>query len=253
VTECGSILGLAWKELSEEDKKPYQEKADRDKERYKTAMESYVPLDDEDETPKKKKKAPAAKKVHRQPLQSASNGQKQDEDERVKGFKEMAMAMQLGPTFFKGLAELDLEEKVDEMRDRLNAKDAVFAGSFPKLKEIQAAKKVKEREKDLEGIDTSLILDSGSRRQRKSSVKLADPPPFAVHKDAQEEELEEEEEESEEESEEEDEELSEEAALEAELARMEQEGEVSSMPTSAAAFVPSFGGGELTATPVAAH
>ena len=58
--------------------------------------------------------------------------------------------------------------------------------------------------------------------------------------------------ESESESEEEDEELSEEAALEAELARMEAEGEVVSMPTKACAFTPGPGGGGINTEPLAA-
>lgn len=44
ITECGSALGALWKELSEEEKKPYQEKATADKERYQTELAAYEPV-----------------------------------------------------------------------------------------------------------------------------------------------------------------------------------------------------------------
>merc|ERR1712110_849564 len=42
-TEVGSELGKLWKDMSKKAKKPFNEKAEIDKERYTKAMESYVP------------------------------------------------------------------------------------------------------------------------------------------------------------------------------------------------------------------
>ncbi|GKY93162.1 hypothetical protein MPSEU_000284200 [Mayamaea pseudoterrestris] len=52
-------VAMAWKELSDEDKKKYQQMSDKDHERYRAEMETYVPSsnasDDEQDKPKKKK------------------------------------------------------------------------------------------------------------------------------------------------------------------------------------------------------
>ncbi|GMH95800.1 hypothetical protein TrVE_jg12761 [Triparma verrucosa] len=54
-----------WKELSEDDKIPFEEKAAADKERYNKEMETYVPPDDlsDDEPASKGKKSPTKKKA----------------------------------------------------------------------------------------------------------------------------------------------------------------------------------------------
>ena len=69
--EIGKLLGEAWKNVSEEEKKRFEDMAEADKERYKKEMESYVPPSDDDDdddssedegSPKKKgKKKRAAK------------------------------------------------------------------------------------------------------------------------------------------------------------------------------------------------
>ena len=48
MTEISKILGATWKELSEEDKKPYTKKASKDKKRYDREMKDYVRPSDED-------------------------------------------------------------------------------------------------------------------------------------------------------------------------------------------------------------
>ena len=40
-TEVGKIIGAKWKELSDSDKKPFQEREAADKERYKREMDAY--------------------------------------------------------------------------------------------------------------------------------------------------------------------------------------------------------------------
>jgi hypothetical protein len=54
--EIGKAMGLKWKDTSEEDRKPYEDEAAADKERYQTEMSSYEPPSSDDEGGKKKKK-----------------------------------------------------------------------------------------------------------------------------------------------------------------------------------------------------
>lgn len=43
VTELAKLIGQKWRELSDDDKKPYEDLAEQDKERYRREMENYVP------------------------------------------------------------------------------------------------------------------------------------------------------------------------------------------------------------------
>ncbi len=63
----GKLLGEEWKKLSDEDKVPYEEQAEEDKQRYRKEMENYTPPSDDDDSDSddgggKKKKAKRAKK-----------------------------------------------------------------------------------------------------------------------------------------------------------------------------------------------
>jgi hypothetical protein len=140
--------------------------------------------------------------VKRAPLKSLDQ-----EDPRLTALKGLVTAMALGPSMYTGLKELDVEERVTEMRTRLKEKGAIFKGAVPTKQEIAAAKRVKDRERDLEGIDTSLIIEESSKRVRKASIRTQEAavvtaPTFKVHSDAPDKEdpVEEEEEEEEDES-----------------------------------------------------
>ena len=58
------------------------------------------------------------------------------------------------------------------LRDRLHDAGVTFAGSYPSSREISAAKKKHEKEKELEGIDTSLIIAEG-RPRRGASQRIS--------------------------------------------------------------------------------
>uniref|UniRef100_A0AAV1VMH8 Uncharacterized protein n=1 Tax=Peronospora matthiolae TaxID=2874970 RepID=A0AAV1VMH8_9STRA len=51
------------------------------------------------------------------------------------------------------------------LRDRLHDAGVTFAGPYPSSRDISAAKKKHEKEKELEGIDTSLIIAEGRPRR----------------------------------------------------------------------------------------
>lgn len=79
--ETGKLLGEAWKNVTEEEKKKFEDMAEADKERYKKEMESYVPPSDDDDdssddegSPKKKKgKKKGAKKDPNAPKRALSS------------------------------------------------------------------------------------------------------------------------------------------------------------------------------------
>jgi len=66
ITEISKILGKRWRKLSDEEKVPYKEKAQEDKERYEKAMKRYKETSESDsdteakEEKKKTKRAPTA-------------------------------------------------------------------------------------------------------------------------------------------------------------------------------------------------
>jgi hypothetical protein len=59
-TEVTKELGTLWKSMSDKKKKPYQQQADEDKERYTEEMKHYTPSEDSDSGSKKKKRVTKA-------------------------------------------------------------------------------------------------------------------------------------------------------------------------------------------------
>ncbi|CAH0477357.1 unnamed protein product [Peronospora belbahrii] len=57
------------------------------------------------------------------------------------------------------------------LRDRLHDADICFAGLYPSSREISAARRKRVKEKELEGIDTSLIISGGRSRRGALSRK----------------------------------------------------------------------------------
>ena len=70
----------------------------------------------------------------------------------------------------QGLKELSSPEaQCRVLRERLRAKGVKFKGGFPTQKEIAAQKAETEKLRDLEDIDSSAILQPGSKRGRASA------------------------------------------------------------------------------------
>ena len=78
--ELGKLVGAAWKALSEEDKKEYNEKAAEDKARYKREMKDYTPPAKSKDSGGKKKK----KKKEVAPPSSSSESSDDDSDDSDK-------------------------------------------------------------------------------------------------------------------------------------------------------------------------
>jgi len=92
-----------------------------------------------------------------------------EEDPRLRRLKELARAMRLGPNVYRGLQNMEADDKVETLRTRLNAKlrdkGANQVHDLPTSRDIADAKARRQRDDDLDGVDTSNIL-SGSKRQR---------------------------------------------------------------------------------------
>lgn len=78
---------------------------------------------------------------------------------------------------YGALKKLDSEEEQEELiRDLLRNNGIKFSGRYPQKREIDDVRKKKDLEKDLEGIDTSLIIEDTSSRPRRArgSVSYAE-------------------------------------------------------------------------------
>ncbi|RLN56439.1 hypothetical protein BBJ28_00023173 [Nothophytophthora sp. Chile5] len=72
----------------------------------------------------------------------------------------------LGPQVYKRLNEASsLEEAEELIRERLHEAGFGFHGAYPSSRDISAAKKQRAKDKELEGIDTSLIITGGRARR----------------------------------------------------------------------------------------
>lgn len=63
-------------------------------------------------------------------------------------------------------------EAEEILRDRLHDACIAFQGSYPSSRDISAAKRKHAKEKELEGIDTSLII-TGGRSRRGSTLRIS--------------------------------------------------------------------------------
>ncbi|EGU11435.1 Non-histone chromosomal protein [Rhodotorula toruloides ATCC 204091] len=84
IGEIGKILGAKWKELPEDERKPYEEKASADKSRYekeKAAYDAENPDAAAAAKPAKKKAPKKAKKVESEEEDDAADAVDEDDDE----------------------------------------------------------------------------------------------------------------------------------------------------------------------------
>mmetsp|Transcript_11117 Transcript_11117/g.14475 ORF Transcript_11117/g.14475 Transcript_11117/m.14475 type:complete len:292 (-) Transcript_11117:1950-2825(-) len=84
----------------------------------------------------------------------------------------MHKAAGLGPNIYKGLPKSGTE-RVEALSEAIKTAGVSFSGLIPNRQEISLAKSKKERERDLDGIDTSNIIFSGNgRRQRRNRAPV---------------------------------------------------------------------------------
>jgi hypothetical protein len=74
------------------------------------------------------------------------------------------------PQLYKVLKGAESTEEAEEiLRERLHEAGVAFHGSYPTSRDISSAKRKLDKDKELEGIDTSLIITGG--RSRRGAVQ----------------------------------------------------------------------------------
>lgn len=96
------------------------------------------------------------------------------DDPVYKRLVKLAQAMRLMPAILVGIKDMDPGLRSDELRKRLKAKGAVF-NLTPSLDDIKKAEAESQLKKDLEGIDTSNIVEGGRRRGGGAAVTVPAP------------------------------------------------------------------------------
>lgn len=86
------------------------------------------------------------------------------EELALKQLRLMVKAIGGGPQFYKNLKDQSLSEQATTLRARLREAGAPIKGAVPTATEIKQAEKERDLKRDLDGIDTSLIIDSKRRR-----------------------------------------------------------------------------------------
>ena len=84
----------------------------------------------------------------------------------VTSLLDMGKALRMGPRLYQGLKGMnDDNERIAALIGRLKDAGAKWKAKLPTQQDIAHAKKEKAKQDDLEGLDTSLIIESGSRRR----------------------------------------------------------------------------------------
>ncbi|KAK1948257.1 hypothetical protein P3T76_000547 [Phytophthora citrophthora] len=113
---------------------------------------------DKSHTNTRKTKVPPAKKT---------KTTKEEDPVGLASLKELGRAAGvLNPQLYKVLKKADSTEEAEEiLRDKLHDAGVTFQGSYPTSRDISAAKRKHDKDKELEGIDTSLIITGGRSRR----------------------------------------------------------------------------------------
>ena len=134
---------------------------------------------DEDRSSKKKRKKSDGdkKSKSKKPKKDNTREEAPVDDPDFKLLKELANAMAVAPGVYRGFGDMSHEEKVKTLRKRLKEKGAKF-DMVPTAADIRVAKAKKDKEKDLEGIDVSNVIEDG-RRRRGGDARPSAPKPQA--------------------------------------------------------------------------
>jgi len=87
-----------------------------------------------------------------------------------KAFRRFIKAARVSPRIFKGLSELGDSAQTEALRNRLSEKGFKFEGKYPNKTELAEARRKKEKEDDLDGIDTSAILSPSRKRGQRQEA-----------------------------------------------------------------------------------
>lgn len=91
-------------------------------------------------------------------------------DNKLKKLNKMARAIGKSPVIFNGLPE-DKSKRVVELSNRLKESGAKFIGKVPTEGEITISRSEYEKKKTLEGLSSSNIIETKSRRRSTVAIK----------------------------------------------------------------------------------
>ncbi|OQR93841.1 hypothetical protein ACHHYP_02192, partial [Achlya hypogyna] len=125
----------------------------------------------EEDSPPSKKRKSVAKKASKPSSPKASKpkdaGWASDGLEQLKLLARTAGV--LAPAIYKKIREApSLQAAEDVVRDRLREAHVRWTGTYPGKHDIAAMKKKRDLARELDGMDTSLIIDDGPRRPRRA-------------------------------------------------------------------------------------
>ena len=94
----------------------------------------------------------------------------------VKSLLDLGSAIRMGPRLYQGLKEMkDDEERREALTERLQQAGAKWNGKIPTAKDIAKARAEKQKQDDLEGLDTSLIIQGRRSRRARGNVNYTEP------------------------------------------------------------------------------
>ncbi|KAG7400275.1 hypothetical protein PHYBOEH_006412 [Phytophthora boehmeriae] len=133
--------------------------------------------DEEEEFATVKRRRPSSgdsRKQTSKPAAKKAKTTKQADTPGIASLKELGRAAGVLNPHVYGLlkAASSAEEEEEILRDRLRDAGVIFTGSYPSSRDISVAKRKHEKAKELEGIDTRLII-SGGRSRRNSGPRIS--------------------------------------------------------------------------------
>ncbi|KAG6609978.1 60S ribosomal protein L17-1 [Phytophthora cinnamomi] len=157
-------------DASEDDAcKPEEDDEDEDDVAPVKKRRTFAALQSDSDRTKKRKSKDAAPAVKKPKLS------KQSDPPGLASLKELGRAAGvLNPRLYRLLKGAASSEEAEEiLRDRLHDAGIAFHGSYPTSRDISAAKRKHAKEKDLEGIDTSLIITGGRSRRGAAQPRIS--------------------------------------------------------------------------------
>lgn len=175
-SEIMKMLGEMWKELNDEEKEPYQEKAKEDKDRYNEEMKNYVPKEGTGKGKAKKQKDPNAPKKPRSAyILFCQKNREKAKKECGADTKPSAVMAQLGAMWNKlsEKAKKPFLKEAEEDKKRYEEEKAAYDGEkeAEEVEEVEAEEA--EEEAEAEPVEEPKKSKRGRPRGSSPSVPKA--------------------------------------------------------------------------------
>ena len=132
-------------------------------------------LDEHSDSGREEEDAPVRKvKAKRKRSSEATAPAKTTYGANVHRLLDLGQAMRMGPRLHRGLKDMENPERIAVLTARLREAGATWKGKVPSPSDISKAKAERQKQDDLDGIDTSCIIEGGrSRRRGRACVNYA--------------------------------------------------------------------------------